>query len=165
MSAAVTGHSPEVRERLKKAGLSEQAELTPDQLARAQEADTGWSARKLAKFIMEGTTNGKKPEPKELTEEAKLAKRATEIAEKAGTKLGSPITTGQARTVMDYYEELVPGLLGASPKTKLVAYVEGGKISELPDEARALMRDFSKEHGDRRLWPRKIVALALAVKS
>lgn len=161
-----TTHPEEIRDKLKKAGFSEGSDLTDEQLARAQEANVEWSARKLGKFIMEGeSNNGDGRATKDTSPEGALALKAAALAGKRGNKIGSPITTGQARMVMDQGEELVPALLAASPRTKLVTYAEGGPIKELPDEARKLLRDFGKEHGDRRLWPRKVVALALAIKS
>lgn len=157
-----TAHPEEIRAKLKKAGFSEGSDLTDEQMARAQEADIEWSARKLGKFIMEGSTNGNGA-PKELTEEAKLAQKATKIAEKRGKKLGSPITNGQAARILAELDEFAGVLMESAPKAKLTAYAEGGKISELPDETRKLLREFGKEHGDRRLWPRKVVALVLAL--
>lgn len=162
MSSATT-HPPEVREKLRKAGFSEASDLTEEQLARAKEANADWSARKLGKFIMEGE-NGSAP-AKERSEAAKLAERATKIAEKRGKKLGSPITTGQAQRILDELDEFAGVLTESSPKAKLTAYAEGGKISDLPEETRTLLREFGKEHGDRRLWPRKVVALVLALPS
>lgn len=172
MSTA-TQHPDEVREVLKKAGLSESAELDSDQLARAKEADIAWSTRKLHKYVMEGaTTNGEKPKKERDPKDekfAKIAADAMELAAGGGKKLGSPISGAQARKVRETMtaRKISPGKMfeGKATGGELLAYAQGGKQSELPEEARTTLREFCKLLEDRRIWPRKVVAIVLTLQS
>lgn len=95
-----------------------------------------------------------------------LARRSVEIAESGSSSLGSAVTAPQA--------ELIKDRLGSDPLGKfkpatiggLLAYAQGGRGSgrdQLDDEALTKLRDFCRQTGNRRIWPRKVAALVLAL--
>lgn len=97
----------------------------------------------------------------------KLARRAVEIAEAKGATLGSAITGPQA--------ELIKSRLGSDPtKTfapatlqQLQDYAQGGKGAGrdgIDKEAIEKIRTFCRQAGSRRIWPRKVAAMVIAVE-
>lgn len=95
-----------------------------------------------------------------------LARRAVEIAESGSSSLGSAVTAPQASLIKDR--------LGSDPMAKfkpatiggLLAYAQGGRGAgrdQLDEEALKKLRDFCRQTGNRRIWPRKVAALVLAL--
>lgn len=108
-----------------------------------------------------------RPEPRSMDDPMRvLARRAVEIAEAGGASLGSAITAPQAQLIKDR--------LGGNPSEKfapatlaqLQAYAQGGRgehRTDIPAEAVEKLRTFSRESGSRRIWPRKVAAMVLAL--
>ena len=157
-------HPKAVREALTQAGLSEGSELTPDQIERAKKVESEWPQRKARAFIMNGQ-NGNGSAPRERSEFAVLAKKAEELAAGKEKKLGSPISENQAKLVASTFADEKAEFEGKATKDELLAYAQGGKQADLPREAREQLRAVCNSFGDRRLWPRKVVALVLALRS
>lgn len=116
----------------------------------------------------EGVAVGTKPEKEQPPPDPAraLARRAVEIAEAQGSKLGSAITGPQAA--------LIKERLGSKPNDKfapatlqqLQEYAQGGRSrgrDDLPGEALQKLRDFCKATESRRIWPRKVAAMVLAL--
>jgi hypothetical protein len=94
-----------------------------------------------------------------------LARRAVEIAEAGGAGLGSSITAPQAKLVQERLGDKPIDRFKPATAAQLQAYAQSGKgtgRSDLPEEGLAKLREFCRETGSRRIWPRKVAALALA---
>jgi hypothetical protein len=96
-----------------------------------------------------------------------LARRAIEIAEAGGAPLGSSITAPQAQIIKDR--------LGPKPGEKfppaslhqLQEYAQGGHGTHrdgVPPEAIEKIRAFCRATESRRIWPRKVAAMVLALE-
>lgn len=95
-----------------------------------------------------------------------LARRAVEIAESGGADLGSAVTAPQAQLIKDRLGGDPVGKFKPATQSQLLAYAQGGRgsgRSDLPDESLTKLRDFCRQTGSRRIWPRKVAAVALAI--
>ena len=95
-----------------------------------------------------------------------LARRAVEIAESGGADLGSAVTAPQAQLIKDRLGGDPMGKFKPATQAQMLGYAQGGRgsgRSELPDEALSKLRDFCRQTGSRRIWPRKVAAVALAL--
>jgi hypothetical protein len=97
-----------------------------------------------------------------------LAKRAVEIAEAAGASLGSAVTATQADMITNKIGSAEPGKRFA-PATlaQLQGYAQGGRgagRTDIPAEGVEKLRTFCRELGSRRIWPRKVAAVVLALE-
>lgn len=111
---------------------------------------------------------GKKDdEPKPVDPSRVLAHRAVEIAEAAGNKLGSAITAPQAKLIEDRIGPKPDEKFAPATMKQLQDYAQGGKGTGrdgIPGEALIKIRDFCKATESRRIWPRKVAALVLALE-
>jgi hypothetical protein len=111
-----------------------------------------------------GTT--KKDEPKPPDPMRVLAHRAVEIAEAGGAKLGSAITAPQAQLIAERLGSEPGKAFEPATLQQLQHYAQGGKGAgrdEIPGEALAKIRAFCKATESRRIWPRKVAAMVLAL--
>lgn len=103
----------------------------------------------------------KKDEPMRV-----LARRAVQIAEAGGASMGSAVTAPQAEVVAKTLGKAPLAPFAPATVEQLLAYAQGGKgtgRTDMPDDAKAKLRDFCRDTGSRRIWPRKVAALALAI--
>lgn len=111
---------------------------------------------------------GKKDEePKPVDPSRVLAHRAVEIAEAGGNKLGSAITAPQAKLIEDRIGSAPGEKFAPATLKQLQDYAQGGKGSGrdgIPGEALMKIRDFCKATESRRIWPRKVAAMVLALE-
>jgi hypothetical protein len=96
-----------------------------------------------------------------------LARRAVEIAESAGAGIGSAVTAPQAALIKERLGGDPLGKFAPAKIEGMLAYAQGGRGTgrdQLDAEVIEKLRTFSRESGSRRIWPRKVAAMVVALE-
>jgi hypothetical protein len=152
-----SNHPPKRRATLKRAGLSEQSELTAEQAKRADSASSKMSAERLSAYIMRG--EGAKAAAAKSKYSAEVSAAAKQVREIIGPKSGAP-GPKQVKRVATVLKDRDPVEASGISAKALKAYAEKKEKPKDTSELQALAREVK----DPWATGRRLAAILVALK-